>query len=426
MRAELGDPSGHSTEFGGDASRYLLEWRISDGDVGLRLQRQLSRETDGGDLEDQVELWALARRANRNTKRRRLKLLDGGQKEFDIAEAASKVREITVTRALRLLYLPRLMLQSARVYDLWGDIKHIRGKARYHWDAQPLHLGEVSKEEENVNRAIFKAPIPGSIPDHDPFRPSWWAEQGSDTCPCAWRTAANPRDWRDDEAGSLVRRMAPWIKIGLSWTSPKRLKREDEQTRALARRRIDRVETVIRELQALARAAGRVYTPPAPKKPVEYFGSHKARPIDRWQDRAECSGRVEVTDELRLYIAPPSKKPVKFVDGRPVWQDRVDRPTDSNQCRRIADEVEKPPISAGLPQLLELSKLTRKTVNELAKMNYCQPPAMTPFVRAQMARLRIHRLRHWRWGGKAHWADRVRSNRWQGFLCEGPSLPRAD
>jgi hypothetical protein len=38
----------------------------------------------------------------------------------------------------------------------------------------------------------------------------------------------------------------------------------------------------------------------------------------------------------------------------------------------------------------------------------------------------MHRLRHWRWGGKAHWADRVRSNRWQGFLCEGASLPRAD
>jgi hypothetical protein len=139
--------------------------------------------------------------------------------------------------------------------------------------------------------------------------------------------------------------MAPWIKIGLSWTSPKRLKREDEQTRALARRRIDRVETVIRELQALARAAGRVYTPPAPKKPVEYFGSHKARPIDRWQDRAECSGRVEVTDELRLYIAPPPKKPVKFVDGRPVWRDRVEYFPESN--RRRAHEVEKPPIPAG-------------------------------------------------------------------------------
>jgi hypothetical protein len=181
MRADLRDPRGHSTEFGGDAPRYFLEWRISDSDVGLRLQLQLSRETDGGGLEDQVELWALARRANRNTKRRRLKLLDGGQKEFDIAGAASQVREITVTRALRLHYLPRLILQSARLYDLWGDIK--QGKTRYHRDARPLHLGEFSKEEGNVNRAIFKAAIPGSIPDHDPFRPSCWAEQGSDTSP---------------------------------------------------------------------------------------------------------------------------------------------------------------------------------------------------------------------------------------------------
>jgi hypothetical protein len=30
-------------------------------------------------------------------------------------------------------------------------------------------------------------------------------------------------------------------------------------------------------------------------------------------------------------------------------------------------------------------------------------------------------LQNRRWGGKAHWADRVRSNRWQGFLCEGAS-----
>jgi hypothetical protein len=65
--------------------------------------------------------------------RRRLKLPDGGQKEFDIAGAA------TVTRALRLHYLPRLILQSARLYDLRGDIK--QGKARYHWDARPLHGG---------------------------------------------------------------------------------------------------------------------------------------------------------------------------------------------------------------------------------------------------------------------------------------------
>jgi len=75
---------------------------------------------------------------------------------------------------------------------------------------------------------------------------------------------------------------------------------------------------------------------------------------------------------------------------------------------------------------LELSQLIRQPVNELTKMDYIHPPVVTPFVRSQMARLRMHRLRHWRWGGKAHWADRVRSNRWQGFLCEGASLPRAD
>jgi hypothetical protein len=148
---------------------------------------------------------------------------------------------------------------------------------------------------------------------------------------------------------------------------------------------------VIRELQSLAKTAGRIYLPPPPAKPVKYFRSHKARPIDRWQDRAECSGRVEVTDE------PPK----------------------NDQCRRVAHEVERPPVPAGLPQLLELFKLTRKTVDELVKMNYRYPPAITPFVRGQTARLRIHRLRHWRWGSKAHWADRVRSDRWHGFLCEG-------
>jgi hypothetical protein len=382
MRADLRDPGGHPTEFGGDASRYLFEWRVSDSDVGLRLQRQLSRETDGGGLEDQVELWALARRANRNTKRRRLKLLDGGQKEFDIAEAASKVREITVTRALRLLYVPRLMLQSARVYDSWGDIKHSRGEGRYHWDAQPLHLGEVSKEEENVNRATFKAPIPGAVTDREAFRPTWWAGRS----PVA-------------------------VKIGLHWIPGKALENEHRKARIATLRRMDRSGETIAELRRVNPA----YIAPA-RPPIKYFGSHKARPIDRWQDRAECSGRVEVTDGRRLYMAPPPKKPVKFVDGRPVWRDRVEYSPESN--RRRAHEVEKPPIPAGLPQLLELSKLTRKPVGELAKMNYRHPSAITPFVRAQLARLRIHRLRHWRWGSKAHWADRVRSDRSHGFLCE--------
>ena len=122
--------------------------------------------------------------------RRRLKLPDGGQKEFDIAGAA------TVTRALRLHYLPCLILQSARLYDLRGDIK--QGKARYHWDARPLHLGEFSKEEGNVNRAIFKAAI--SIPHHDPFRPSWWAEQGSDT------SRAHGAPQRTPAIGGMTRR----------------------------------------------------------------------------------------------------------------------------------------------------------------------------------------------------------------------------
>jgi hypothetical protein len=284
-----------------------------------------------------------------------------------------------------------------------------------------------SARKRNVNRAIFKAPNPAAVlADREAFRPTWWAEQGTDTTPRAWRALPHPCDWLDDEAGSLVRRKASWIRIGLSWFSPKRLKREDGQARALARRRIDRLETVIRELADIAEAQGRIYSPPKAKTRTYIGAPRPKRAIDPWQLRAECRGYVEVAAEQRLDIAPLPKKPVKFVEGRPVWQDRVDRPTDSNQCRRIADEVEKPPISAGLPQLLELSKLTRKSVNELAKMNYRHPPAVTPFVRAQMARLRIHRLRHWRWRGKAHWADRVRSNRWQGFLCEGPSLPRAD
>jgi hypothetical protein len=257
MRAKLRDPSGHSTEFGGDASRYLFEWWVSDSDVGLRLQLQLSRETDSGGLEDQVELWALARRANRNTKRRRLKLLDGGQKEFDIAEAASKVREITVTRALRLLYVPRLMLQSARVYDSWGDIKHSRGEGRYHWDAQPLHLGEVSKEEENVNRATFKAPIPGAVTDREAFRPTWWAGRS----PVA-------------------------VKIGLHWIPGKALENEHRKARIATLRRMDRSGETIAELRRVNPAYIAPWRPP-----IKHFGSHKARPIDRWQDRAECSGR---------------------------------------------------------------------------------------------------------------------------------------
>jgi hypothetical protein len=442
--AERRDPGGHPTIFGGDAPRYRLGWRIADSDVALRMRRQMEAELADG-LEDQVELWALGRRADRNTRRRRLRLRGGGRKEFDIAEAAGPAVSVYPDWQLELLYGFGLMGESGRDYTfVWTSRRGFQWPcvhwpehlcwSKYHWDARPLHIRETGEGERNVNRAILKAPIPGAVADREAFRPTWWAALGRlDNFP-VWRPLleppiigeARPRDWRFDsetEDKSLVRRKAPWIKIGLSWISPKRLAREDQKARAFAERRRNGLPLVIRELQKIARSQGRVYTPPPRKTFICLAGRHKARPVDHWQERAERRGWVVVAAEQHLHIAPPPKKPIGFDGMRPLWRDRADPPPAESNQRRIVHQVEKPPIPANLPVLKELSRLTRKSEAELAKMRYTHPPTITAFERGYTTRLRLHRLRHirfpYRRGTKAvSGVGKWHNTHSGGFICE--------
>jgi hypothetical protein len=153
-------------------------------------------------------------------------------------------------------------------------------------------------EWKNVNRAIFKCPIPGVIQNPQTFRPTFWT-------------------------GTLNN-----VRIGWHWTaSRKRLEAEYRKVRAWELKRIDRVPQVISELKAILRrgpatepavamvatddhcavrasqANGLVaytsipdpvgqwepyhYEPP-PRKPINYIGTpRRARPIDAWQLDAE-------------------------------------------------------------------------------------------------------------------------------------------
>jgi hypothetical protein len=388
MRADLIQLLSDPKELEALDARYLYGWTRSDWDWS-GLQEQMAKD-DSQSFEDQAEVWGLLELADDALRtRRRLRLKNGKSKDFDTASSAGPAISITVTRPLQELYAARLVV---RVYDLWGDISHHRSKGRHHWDSRALHLGEVSEDEgQNVNRATFKCSIPDT---HRLLRvqslPAWLnSYEPPPVHPPASPESLRPTFWSG--------RAEVDVKIGLHWIPGKKLEHEHRRARLATLRRMAR----------------------APIK----LGSPKRRPVDQWQDRAECAGRVQVVAEQCLNISPTPKKPIRFVEGRPVWSDRIDDPTTVSHHSGIVHQVERPPICACLPALAELSKMIGMSKSALAKMDYRDPPIITVFERAHIASLRAHRRSHWRWGGKYQSrSDRLRSTRDHGFLCAWGAL----
>jgi hypothetical protein len=351
--------------WGRDTFRYpllrpfeKLPWRKSDSDVGLRLRKQLLNE-DSQAWADQAEYWKLCRETDRFQLRRDIRMRDGSERELPIADAAAPARKIKVTRRLELQYRTAIILEIGRDYNLYGEL-NTRGK--YRWDTPVLHFGELNDEWKNVNRAIFKAPIPGRVIDAEAFRPTW-----------CLRSHAS-------------------VAIGARWIARKVLEAEDRRLRAWELKRIDRLPKVRAELAKLVPG----YVPPPPKL-VNFLGTPKPkRPVDPWQVEAERCGWVRPRTERVV----PLPRQAWIETLYPDW----------------VHEVERPPIKAGLPDIAALPKLTDIPWSELRKMSYTHPPIITAFERAHTARLRAHRLAHWRW--RRSKSDRYRSNRWHGFLCE--------
>jgi hypothetical protein len=418
MLAERRDPSGADAEAGGDAGRYLNEWYRSDWDwSGLARQLVRERSTDTTAQTDYRDLRK-----------------DGGR-----YQQRKKPHEIIGPPwFLRPGYLVECIWNGGRQYDLYGALN---AKGKNHWDSPALHFGELG-ERKKVNRAIFKCPIPGAhrpqraqtgpwpawlssyvpAPIHPPAspesrRPTWWGEGANFNFPPPWRPLEHPRDWQTDSK-SLVRRKAPWIKIGLSWISDKRLETEDQKLLAWTLKRIDRLPHVRAELAKLVPG----YAPP-PHKPVNYFGTRGVpRPIDPWQIRAERRGWVRPRIE-ELIALPRRREPEERpLIARSVTSERANLwPIYSYEIENTYAErvhrVEKAPIESYWPDLPALAKETGLSEVALAKMRYTHPPVITHWERAHTALLRAHRLSHWRM--RQSKSDRYRSSRWHGFLCEG-------
>ena len=156
VRRELNDPGR------GDERRYRNKWSRSDGDWGQRLQRQLLTEGSQS-FDDRAEYWGLVRDTARFLlgSRRKLTLKSGIKKEFETARAAAPAVPVEVTEHLQALYRAAIVLELGRDYTFgWNATRGHLCWSKYQWDARPLHLGELGDGEKNVNRAIFKAPIP--------------------------------------------------------------------------------------------------------------------------------------------------------------------------------------------------------------------------------------------------------------------------
>jgi hypothetical protein len=243
---ERRDPGGADTEADGDAGRYFNEWYRSDWDWS-GLARQLVRE-QSTDTTDQTDYRDLMKDAGRFQPRKQLRLKGGGKKEFEVARAGLEI--IGPPWLLRPGHLVECIRNGGRQYDLYGKLN---GRGKYHWDSPALHFGELG-EWKNVNRAIFKCLIPGTVTAPEAFRPTRWKG-------------------RSEIA----------VKIGPYWIPGKLLESEHRRARAWELKRIDRLPQVRAELVKLVPG----YAPP-PRKPINYIGTHRpAKPIDPRQLEAE-------------------------------------------------------------------------------------------------------------------------------------------